>query len=145
MTEPQVIHLVGDGGPNVDWPDFEGAIYLCGPVTGVQDFNCNTFREAKKLLVAKGYQHIIDPVEETERHDEMLDIDRGSAEWHDYMLVAVRKLVECQTIILLPGWAESRGAVSELNLAISLKMGVYLLFPTQKLLVQTSRYRMSRH
>lgn len=142
MTEQQQLHLIGDGGPNVEWPvKEEGALYLAGPVTGIAQFNAATFVEAKRLLNENGYPVVFNPVADTEQHDAMLDQERGSDSWQNYMAIGIRRLIEAHTIILLPGWANSRGAMAELTLATSLGMAVYLMFPSQRLLVQTSRMR----
>lgn len=141
----EILHLLGDGGPNVNWPDEWGAVYLSGPVTGLPDLNVADFAEAKRLLMAKGYQMVINPLEHTSSSDKLNERERGSEAWEFYMRIAVEEMLKCHTIVLLPGWETSRGAMAELNLAISLKMAVFLIFPSQKFMVATAKSLPSRH
>lgn len=52
--------------------------------------------------------------------------DGGSAgkPWEFYMRLALRQLLECDSVMLLPGWQESRGACIEHSLASVLGMHI---------------------
>jgi hypothetical protein len=143
MTD--VLHLIGDSQPDVEWPDENSPIYLAGPVSGISEYNAPVFTEARDLLIAHGYPKVINPVDLSEDYDKFHGIERGSETWQIYMRIGIKEMAGAGSIILLPGWAQSRGAMAELTLATSLQMGVYLMFPKQKLLVQTSRPKKSRH
>jgi hypothetical protein len=69
-------------------------------MTGLPGYNLPAFAAAKEALDAAGYESV-NPGE------------RGVIEGYthaDYMRDAIRLLVECDAICLLPGWEDSRGA-----------------------------------
>ncbi len=129
------LHIIGnDVAPLVPPPPKEGRIYLAGPVTGVPDFNRRGFATAESMLLEDGYR-VVNPLNMTEEHDDMNDIPRGSETWDTYMRIALRGLLACQTIVMLPGWTTSRGAKVELTLATSLGMGVFQILTQSQILV----------
>ena len=89
--------------------------YIAGPMSGLPDFNYPAFNAAAAQLRAEGVQ-VINPAES----------DGGSTgkPWEFYMRLALRGLLECDAIVLLPGWEESRGARIERRLAQDLGMTV---------------------
>lgn len=89
--------------------------YLAGPMTGLPDFNRQAFRDAMIWLIAHGWQ-VESPAENV--------LPEGSSH-ADYMRAGVKQMIECDTIILLPGWRESFGARVELEVAVACGFDVY--------------------
>lgn len=102
--------------------DYKRTYYLAGPMSGYEHFNYPAFERNQQDLLAEGVQvespHTIPwPSEEQE----------GEELWQTMMRKALRLLLDCEGIILLRGWTESKGALVEYNIATSLKMPVYFL------------------
>lgn len=89
-------------------------IYIAGPMSGIQDFNYPAFHAEAKRLRDLGH--------EVENPAENPVPPCGS--WTGYMRMALRQLVDCECVALLPGWTDSKGAVIERNLAQALEMPV---------------------
>lgn len=89
-------------------------IYLAGPMTGLPEFNFPAFHAAAADLRALG--HVVSSPAE-------LPPDIGTDRpWSFYMRRGLGMLLECEAIVLLSGWAESRGASLELTVAKALGM-----------------------
>ncbi|MDR3370679.1 DUF4406 domain-containing protein [Rhodoferax sp.] len=82
-------------------------IYLAGPMTGLPDFNYPAFNAAAQRLRALGFV-VENPAENPEPN---------CGTWLGYMRMAIRQLVTCDIVALLPGWRGSRGARIERWLA----------------------------
>jgi hypothetical protein len=80
-------------------------IYVCGPMTGIEDFNRPAFNEAARLLRGQGYE-VVNPAEFEQS---------GSWEW--LMRYAIAQMLTCDRIALLDGWNKSRGAKLEVHVA----------------------------
>ncbi len=93
-----------------------GAIYIAGPMTGIPEFNYPMFNAVAKDLRDKGIE-VRNPAEN----------DAGSTgkPWEFYMRLALRSLLECDAVVLLPGWRGSRGARIEESIAHALGMKVW--------------------
>lgn len=89
-------------------------IYIAGPMTGLPDFNYPAFNAEAARLRALGY-HVENPAE-----------NPGQQSWAAYMRVAIRQMLTCDTIALLPGWEQSKGARLELSIArrVGLKLAL---------------------
>ena len=92
-------------------------LYLAGPMTGYPDHNHPQFHSAAAQLRRLGW-HVQNPAESTHPVRDT---------WEGWMRLALAKLVRCDTIALLPGWEESRGACLELDVARALEMQVLIL------------------
>lgn len=92
------------------------AIYLAGPMTGLPEFNYPLFNEVAAQLRGQGCE-VRNPAES----------DDGSSgkSWEFYMRLALRQLLECDSMVLLPGWRQSRGARIEHNIACELGMDIW--------------------
>lgn len=90
--------------------------YIAGPMTGIPEFNYPLFNEVAAALRANGVE-VRNPAEN----------DGGSAgkPWEFYMRLALRSLLECDSVCLLPGWWKSRGARIEHQIAYELGMDVW--------------------
>lgn len=89
--------------------------YLSGPMTGHTDLNFPSFTEAAQRLRAAGLT-IISPHEHQE--------DGSPKPWTFYLRKDLRLLLDCDTIIMLSGWRNSRGAVLERHVAAELGMRI---------------------
>lgn len=89
-------------------------IYIAGPMTGIEDFNYPAFHAEAGRLRAIGHD-VLNPAENPVP---------PCGTWTGYMRMALRQLVECECVVLLPGWIDSKGAVIERNLAQALGMPV---------------------
>ncbi|PTQ70393.1 DUF4406 domain-containing protein [Pseudomonas sp. GV071] len=85
-------------------------IYLSGPMTGLPDFNYPAFNAEAARLRALGYE-VVNPAE-----------NPPQASWADYMRQDIPQLLTCDTLALLPGWHNSRGARMEHYIAAGLGM-----------------------
>lgn len=90
-------------------------VYVAGPMTGFPDFNFPAFHAATAQLRAKGHD-VINPAE--------INIDTTTP-WHECMRNDIAQLVTCDSIYLLPGWSNSKGATLEHHIATCLGMDVY--------------------
>ena len=107
-------------------------IYLSGPMTGLPEYNYPAFHKAARALRAVGYR-VVNPAE-LHPHSRlrrwiaamlaMLNLTPATTlpTWDEYMREALRGLLGCEAIVLLPGWEHSRGARCEVSLATELGM-----------------------
>ena len=99
------------------------AIYLAGPMTGIEDFNYPAFHAAAKALRGRGYP-VINPAEAF-GGDQALSFDT----YMRYDLTCLLK--DCDTIVVLDGWEKSPGAVLEVSVASALGYGILKLVEGQ--------------
>lgn len=83
-------------------------IYLCGPMTGLPDYNYPAFNAEAARLRALGYD-----IENPAGNEHP-----ANQTWPGYMRAALAQMLTCDAIALLPGWTESKGAVIERQLAM---------------------------
>ena len=91
-------------------------IYIAGPMTGLPDFNYPAFHAAAQKLRSLGHE-VLNPAENPVP---------PCGTWAGYMRLALAQLVQCDCIVLLPGWSDSRGALIERKLAQALGMDMVL-------------------
>lgn len=100
----------------------EKVLYICGPMTGYEDFNFPLFREVTEILRKRGY-NVVNPAEVD--HDGLVG-HNPSYEHQDYLRDDITKgLMLCNSLVLLPGWTKSRGALVEFNVAVGMGFAVY--------------------
>lgn len=87
-------------------------IYISGPMTGLPDLNFPAFHVAAAELRAQGHT-VVNPAEKQEE-------GQPDMTWSDYMRIDLRMMMDCDTIHMLPGWQESRGAKLEYMVAAEL-------------------------
>jgi len=91
-------------------------VYLCGPMTGLPGNNYAAFHKAAADLRAAGYS-VVSPAETTLP---------STAPWVSHMRKDIADLVNtCDSVALLPGWQNSRGACIERNIATGLGWPVH--------------------
>jgi len=88
-------------------------VYISGPMTGIKDFNFPAFNKVADKLRAEGYE-VLNPA------------DHGAGEdWEYYMKKDVKMVADCDMIVVLDKWHQSRGARIEVFLASRLSIPVY--------------------
>lgn len=114
----------GDKGTNL--PPFEvlfagespPVLYLSGPMTGYEELNFPAFYAAETALRKLGFQHILNPA------------DYGfcpNKTWEDNLKRDLVAVGECDIMVMLPGWENSKGAVFESYVAKTLGKATILL------------------
>ncbi|MEI5998254.1 DUF4406 domain-containing protein [Paraburkholderia bengalensis] len=90
-------------------------LYVSGPMTGLPGLNKPAFHVEAARLRAMGFE-VENPA----------NVELGpNAVWLDYMRADLKLLMDCDGIVLLPGWEKSRGAAVEHGLARSLGLQVF--------------------
>lgn len=97
-------------------------VYLSGPMSGLPELNVPAFMAAAHALRQIGYT-VVNPAEFKTTTDGMTEAQA----WRAYMQVDIKALVDCEGIVMLPAWAESRGACLERSIAQGLGMRVMTL------------------
>jgi hypothetical protein len=94
-------------------------VYISGPMTGLPDLNKSAFAEAEKIVNDLGFIAVNPHNLPLPKKDEYT--------WEDYMRNDIKYLMDCDIIVVLPGWEKSRGANIEVELCYSLKIPYYTL------------------
>jgi nucleoside 2-deoxyribosyltransferase len=101
--------------------------YISGPMSGLPDENFPAFAEAAAKLRAEGFE-VVNPAE--------LKVDvtglTGRARWCKFLKADIKELVDCDAIVMLPGWRLSEGATLELHIAD--KLGIKVFYSPETLL-----------
>lgn len=92
--------------------------YLAGPMSGIEDFNFPAFQAAARELGYMGFGLVYHTATGTP------PAPADAAPWPVYLRVALRKLLGCDAVVVLPGWRESKGARLEVHVALELGMPV---------------------
>ncbi len=87
-------------------------IYIAGKMTDLPELNFPAFADAAKRLRAAGFD-VVSPVE--------ICPDKG-IEWAAAMRLDIPAMLECDAVVLLDGWENSRGAKLEKHIAEALGM-----------------------
>lgn len=103
--------------------------YLAGPMSGIPDFNFPAFKEATQALRAQGYE-IISPAEMDENEGAVgMDTANGIPDPVEYWRLLARDIqaiaLECDGIIFLPNWHQSRGAKLEAQTGLLCRVKMY--------------------
>lgn len=86
-------------------------VYLAGPMTGIPEHNYPAFLAAEEVLVKAGFE-VVNPAR----------LNGDETDWHKCLRVDVKAMLDCEGLVLLPGWARSRGASFEYDIARTLEM-----------------------
>lgn len=86
-------------------------IYLSGPMTGLPEYNYPAFAEAATALRSQGHD-VYSP-------HEFMPAGKPTSEQMRAAFAAYCKFIceEAETIVVLPGWVNSKGAGIEVSLA----------------------------
>lgn len=96
------------------------SVYVCGPMSGIKDFNHPAFHAKAAELRAAG-EEVINPAE--------FDAEIGPDQpWSTYLRRDLVLLAErCDKIVLLDGWERSHGA--RLEQYVAEKLGMTIVMP----------------
>lgn len=89
--------------------------YIAGKMTGLPLNNYPAFHAEAARLRAMGF-HVENPAEGPELPS-----------WEAYMRRALRQMLTCDLVAMLPGWEASRGANIERDLAVACGIAVCLV------------------
>lgn len=95
--------------------------YIAGPMTGLPDFNYPAFQAAAEQLRAAGVD-VKSPTEVS--NDQAPDNYTAEKPYGYYLRRSLRMLLDCDEMVLLPGWEYSRGATLEREIAEMLGMTI---------------------
>lgn len=88
-------------------------IYLSGPMTGLPDYNYPTFHRVTSQLRQSGHR-VYNPAEFPHDGDPKdFPIRKAFASYCNFICL------EACTVVLLPGWKHSKGALAEHQLALN--------------------------
>jgi hypothetical protein len=90
-------------------------IYIAGGMRGYEDLNFPAFNEMAKALAELGW----DPVNPVDINPD------PETPYAECMRRDIAALVECEAIYMLNGWAESKGATLEHQIAEALELEIY--------------------
>lgn len=94
-------------------------VYICGPMTGRPLNNVPAFLEAAELVRDAGHEPIT-PIQVNEK----LGVDPRALvsreQYADLLLADLQELRKADGVLMLPGWADSRGATVEIAWARAL-------------------------
>lgn len=93
-------------------------VYISGPMTGLPLHNFPAFNEAEKNLRHLGW----DPVNPAN-----INPDPGHT-WEQCLRKDIAALMDCDTLALLPGWTDSKGA--HLEVAVAHRVGIKIVHIT---------------
>lgn len=91
-------------------------VYIAGPMSGLPDFNYPAFIEAENTLREHGWTSVLNPVSSEKENTG----EYQQQPWEWYLTRAVRMLTYANSVALLPGWENSKGAKLEKHIADSL-------------------------
>lgn len=94
------------------------SLYLCGPITGLPDYNYPAFHAAAAELRAAGWS-VVNPAENPE--------PCPNPTWDDWMRISLEQVRAASLLALLPGWERSKGARLEVKTARECGIPVFSL------------------
>ncbi len=100
-------------------------VYLAGPMRGIPDCNFPAFKRAALMLRSAGYE-VLSPAEQdiAMGFDPMGNPDITKEQFVLFMHRDLDMLAECDGIILLKGWQNSKGATLERAIAAFLNLAI---------------------
>lgn len=94
--------------------------YIAGPMSGIEGYNFEMFDKFAGELRRRNLQ-IVSPAEIARK----MPGEPGDLHYTEYLREDLFHLLECDALILLPCWRQSRGARMEQNIAEILNMHIY--------------------
>lgn len=114
-------------------------IYISGPMTGLPNNGYDAFAAAAHWLRQNRFENVVSPHEiradgcigcgVSWTQETPLGTPLPPHDWNAHLRADITALMECDTIVLLPGWPKSRGSRLELTIAMELGMDVYFYDP----------------
>lgn len=94
-------------------------VYISGPITNNDNYILDFFNRELQLR-KMGYQ-VCNPATFSKEVDSDILYRFGrKPTYNEYMKFAIKKLLDCDAITMLPDWQESKGATAERQIAIVL-------------------------
>jgi len=93
-------------------------LYISGPMTGYKDYNFPAFKKAAQKLRSQRYR-VRNPAENF--------AGRTNLTRSEYMRQDIKMLLDVEGVVVLPGWEKSRGAQTEIRVALELGLPIYRL------------------
>ena len=101
-------------------------IYISGPMKNMKDGNMPAFDEAEKQLKQLGF-NVLNPHKICEKLNIKFFEMGKSPEYEDYLKEdIIQMLSKCDTVLVLPGWRQSKGA--KLEIANAIECGLDVVF-----------------
>lgn len=91
----------------------ESTVYISGPMSGLPEFNRPNFWKMEHALKPLGCR-ILSPA----HHDK-------EKTYQEYMKASTDMVFECDCVVMLRGYQQSKGAMAELTLATALEKPIY--------------------
>jgi nucleoside 2-deoxyribosyltransferase len=97
-------------------------VYLAGPMSGHPDFNAGLFHAGEVYARDKGWEPV-NPHNAKPVHDgdcpagETFTTGNGTHPYQCWMRADLKLLLDCDGVLMLPGWSRSRGAAMEEQVA----------------------------
>ena len=94
-------------------------VYLSGPITGMPNENREAFFSAQlQIFKATNFRiSVSNPF--------LINHETQNPTYKDYLRDAIVAMLECDAIVMLPGWANSRGACIERAVAHACGLKIY--------------------
>jgi hypothetical protein len=103
-------------------------IYIAGKVSGLPFHDVvGKFAKAYDQIVSLGFE-AVNPVELVQDylHDHPENLESTEEEiWQLAMKLCIKELVDCDGIVLLPDWNNSKGAKIEYRIAMDLDLAIF--------------------
>lgn len=91
-------------------------VYISGKITGLDpEVAKANFKKVEDIIKKEGNTPV-NPFDVAPYHPDLT--------WKDYMVADIKALVDCDTIVMLPDYQGSKGALLELQIAKGLDMRV---------------------
>lgn len=105
-------------------------VYVSGPITGNPEWQVLFTNAENELLSFNPKIEVVNPLRLSKELEKEFSSDFPPA-YSAYMQRDIAELLKCNAICLLPGWAFSRGARLEYEIASALNMAVLEYFPKE--------------
>lgn len=134
-SEAEVVHRLAKLKYEYGAPERQPRCYVCGPMTGLPEFNQHSFNRAAAMLREAGW-FVYNPVEnDAEAGIALTGLD-GSEEF-DFKKAMQRDLwqvCDSDAVFVLPGWEESKGAGIETHVAEQVGVPIYSILSGENVL-----------
>ena len=94
----------------------KGKIYISGKITGLEITEAEANFQNYEDLLSMHHFEPVNPMKLNHQHDKS---------WESYMREDLIAMLQCDGVLMLDGWEDSRGAVIERKLALSIGIKVY--------------------
>lgn len=96
-------------------------IYISGPMTGLPDLNFAAFEAAVKLI------RLVDPTAQIINPHEIEHTYGAEGTWEQFLKLDLRHMLDCDLVVILPGWHNSKGSLLEIHVATSVNIPIVCL------------------